>query len=137
MEAAEKWFRKARDKEDTASASQGLALTLIDRNDQLAAEDTMFRWRDDSKEAKAVYLAATANLLALEPPVAITGDVLKRIATEVIKSRDAATAQQFGWYARALNQPQTALQWFRTALSWKLDDEPSAYGLAVTYLPIG
>ena len=136
MEAAEKWFRKARDKEDTASASQGLALTLIDRNDQLAAEDTMYRWRDDSKEAKAVYLAATANLLALEPPVAITGDVLKRIATEVIKSRDAATAQQFGWYARALNQPETALQWFRTALTWKLDDEPSAYGLAVTYLQL-
>ena len=23
--------------------------------------------------------------------------------------------------------------WFRTALGWKLDDEPSAYGLAVTY----
>ncbi|WP_426239161.1 cellulose synthase [Pararhizobium sp. DWP1-1-3] len=136
MEAAEKWFRKARDKEDTASASQGLALTLIDRNDQLAAEDTMYRWRDDSKEAKAVYLAATANLLALEPPVAISGDVLKRIAAEVIKSRDASTAQQFGWYARALNQPQTALQWFRTALSWKLDDEPSAYGLAVTYLQL-
>lgn len=133
MEAAEKWFRKARDKEDTASASQGLALTLIDRNDQLAAEDTMYRWRDDSKDAKAVYLAATANLLALEPPVAISGEVLKRIAAEVIKSRDASTAQQFGWYARALNQPQTALQWFRTALGWKLDDEPSAYGLAVTY----
>jgi tetratricopeptide (TPR) repeat protein len=133
MEAAEKWFRKARDKEDTASASQGLALTLIDRNDQLAAEDTMYRWRDDSKDAKAVYLAATANLLALEPPVALSGEVLKRIAAEVIKSRDASTAQQFGWYARALNQPQTALQWFRTALSWKLDDEPSAYGLAVTY----
>ncbi|WP_428423642.1 cellulose synthase [Pararhizobium sp.] len=136
MEAAEKWFRKARDKEDTASASQGLALALIDRNDQLAAEDTMYRWRDDSKEAKAVYLAATANLLALEPPVPISGDVLKRIATEVIKSRDASTAQQFGWYARALNQPQTALQWFRTALNWKLDDEPSAYGLAVTYLQL-
>jgi tetratricopeptide (TPR) repeat protein len=136
MEAAEKWYRKARDKEDTASASQGLALTLIDRDDQLGAEDTMYRWRDDSKEAKAVYLAATANLLALEPPVAISGDVLKRIATEVIKSRDASTAQQFGWYARALNQPQTALQWFRTALSWKLDDEPSAYGLAVTYLQL-
>ena len=136
MEAAEKWFRKARDKDDTASASQGLALTLIDRNDQLAAEDTMYRWRDDSKDAKAVYLAATANLLALEPPVAISAEVLKRIAAEAIKSRDAPTAQQFGWYARALNQPQTALQWFRTALSWKLDDEPSAYGLAVTSLQL-
>ncbi|WP_426129990.1 tetratricopeptide repeat protein [Pararhizobium sp. PWRC1-1] len=136
MENAEKWFRKARDKEDTASASQGLALTMIDRNDQLAAEDTMYRWRDDSKDAKAVYLAATANLLALEPPVPISADVLKRIAAEAIKSRDASTAQQFGWYARALNQPQTALQWFKTALNWKLDDEPSAYGLAVTYLQL-
>lgn len=133
MEAAEKWFRKARDKEDSASASQGLALALIDRNDQLAAEDAMYRWRDASKDAKSVYLAATANLLALDPPVPITAEVLKRIAAEVIKSRDASTAQQFGWYARALNQPQTALQWFRTALGWKLDDEPSAYGLAVTY----
>jgi len=136
MEAAEKWFRQARDKEDSASASQGLALTLIDRNDQLAAEDTMYRWRDDSKDAKSVYLAATANLLALDPPVSITAEVLKRIAAEVIKSRDASTAQQFGWYARALNQPQTALQWFKTALGWKLDDEPSAYGLAVTYLQL-
>jgi hypothetical protein len=136
MENAEKWFRTARDKEDTASASQGLALTLIDRNDQLAAEDTMYRWRDDSKDAKAVYLAATANLLALDPPGPISADVLKRIAAEVIKSRDASTAQQFGWYARALNQPQTALQWFKTALTWKLDDEPSAYGLAVTYLQL-
>lgn len=136
MENAEKWFRTARDKEDTASASQGLALTLIDRNDQLAAEDTMYRWRDDSKDAKAVYLAATANLLALDPPGPISAEVLKRIAAEVIKSRDASTAQQFGWYARALNQPQTALQWFKTALNWKLDDEPSAYGLAVTYLQL-
>lgn len=136
MEAAEKWFRQARDKEDSASASQGLALTLIDRNVPLDAENIMYRWRDTSKEAKAVYLAATTNLLALDPPVPIKSDVLKRIAAETIKSRDAATAQQFGWYARALNQPQTALQWFRTALGWKLDDEPSAYGLAVTYLQL-
>jgi cellulose synthase operon protein C len=136
MEAAEKWFRRARDKEDSASASQGLALTLIDRDVPLDAENVMYRWRDGSKEAKAVYLAATANLLALDPPASIKADVLKRIAAEVIKSRDATTAQQFGWYARALNQPQTAVQWFKTALGWKLDDEPSAYGLAVTYLQL-
>ncbi|MEK1925332.1 MAG: cellulose synthase [Rhizobium giardinii] len=136
MEAAEKWFRRARDKEDSASASQGLALTLIDRNMPLEAENVLYRWRDASKEAKAVYLAATTNLLAVDPPIPITAEVLKRIATEVIKSRDAATAQQFGWYARALNQPQTAVQWFKTALGWKLDDEPSAYGLAITYLQL-
>ena len=47
------WFRRAHDKEDTVSASQGLALTLIERKDFLTAEDTMYRWRDASKEAKA------------------------------------------------------------------------------------
>ncbi|WP_438754559.1 cellulose synthase [Pararhizobium sp. O133] len=136
MEEAEKWFRRARDKEDSATASQGLALVLIDRGVPLDAEDVMYRWRDTSEDAKSVYLAATANLLALDPPVSIKAEVLKRIAAETIKSRDAATAQQFGWYARALNQPQTAIQWFKTALGWKLDDEPSAYGLAVTYLQV-
>ncbi|KQS88109.1 MULTISPECIES: tetratricopeptide repeat protein [unclassified Rhizobium] len=136
MEDAEKWFRRARDKEDSASASQGLSLVLIDRGVPQDAEDAMYRWRDTSEDAKAVYLAATANLLALDPPASIKSEVLKRIATETIKSRDAATAQQFGWYARALNQPQTAIKWFKTALGWKLDDEPSAYGLAVTYLQV-
>ncbi len=134
--AAEQWFRRAHDKEDTASASQGLALTLVERRDYAGAEEVMYRWRDASDDAKAVYLAATANLLAGDPPHEIKSEVLQRIAAEVIKSRDPATAQQFGWYARALNQPQTAIQWFRTALGWKLDDEPSAYGLAVTYQQI-
>lgn len=129
---AEKWFRMARAKEDSASASQGLALTLIDRKAPQEAEDVMYKWRDSSKDATATYLAATANLLALEPPVALQADVLQRIAAEVIKQRDPATAQQFGWYARALNQPQTAVRWFETALRWKPDDEPSAYGLAIT-----
>ncbi|MEZ2128561.1 MULTISPECIES: cellulose synthase [unclassified Sinorhizobium] len=129
---AEKWFRMARAKEDSASASQGLALVLIDRKAPQEAEDVMYKWRDSSKDATATYLAATANLLALEPPVALQPDILQRIAAEVIKQRDPETAQQFGWYARALNQPQTAARWFETALRWKPDDEPSAYGLAIT-----
>lgn len=134
--AAEKWFRRARDKEDTAEASQGLALALLDREAPLEAEEVMYRWRDASPDAKSVYLAATAGLLARDPPVSIASQVLKRIAAETIEARDAATAQQFGWYARTLNQPQTALQWFKTALGWKPDDEPSAYGQAVTYLQL-
>ncbi|MCM2474422.1 cellulose synthase [Rhizobium sp. CG5] len=133
MTIAEQWFRRAMAKEDTASAAQGLALTQLDRQDPLSAEDTMYRWRDASKDANAVYLAAAANTLALDPPVAIKPEVLARMAQEAIESRDPATAQEFGWYARTLNQPETAIQWFKTALAWKPDDEPSAYGLAVTY----
>ncbi|APG88412.1 hypothetical protein SAMCCGM7_pC1219 (plasmid) [Sinorhizobium americanum CCGM7] len=132
MSAAEQWFRRARDKQDSASASQGLALTLIDRKAPEEAEKVLYPWRDASADARATYMAATANLLAIEPPVVLTGEVLQRIAQETVKARDPATAQQFGWYARTLGQPQTALQWFSTALRWKPDDEPSAYGLALT-----
>ncbi|MFK3780716.1 cellulose synthase [Agrobacterium sp. NPDC089420] len=133
MTEAEKWFRKAREEEDSASASQGLALALIDRNEPREAEDVMYKWRTASDDALATYLAATANLLALEPPVALPPDVLQRIAAETVARKDAATAQQFGWYSLAFRQSQLALQWFSTALGWKPDDEPSAYGMALSY----
>lgn len=129
---AEKWFRAARTKEDSASASQGLALALIAQKKEQEAEDVMYKWRNDSKDATATYLAATANLMALQPPASISEDVLGRMAAEVIAQKYVPTAQQFGWYARSLNQPQTAARWFETALRWKPDDEPSAYGLVIT-----
>lgn len=133
MAEAEKWFRKAREEEDSASASQGLALALIDRNEPREAEDVMYKWRKASDDALATYLAATANLLALEPPVVLSPEVLQRIAAETVARKDAATAQQFGWYSLAFRQTPLALQWFSTALGWKPDDEPSAYGMAVSY----
>ncbi|MGO7835819.1 cellulose synthase [Rhizobium johnstonii] len=129
---AEKWFRAARAKQDSAAASQGLALALIARKAPEEAEDVMFRWRADSDDATSTYLAATANLMALQPPADLAEDVLHRIAGEVIARKYVPTAQQFGWYARSLNQFQTAARWFETALAWKPDDEPSAYGLVIT-----
>ncbi|RDJ16854.1 cellulose synthase [Rhizobium grahamii] len=129
---AEKWFRAAHDKEDTALASQGLALTLIAEKKPQEAEEVVYKWRASSKDATATYLAATANLMALQPPANLSEAVLSRIAAEVIAQKYVPTAQQFGWFARTLNQPQTAARWFETALRWKPDDEPSAYGLAIT-----
>ncbi|MFS8144634.1 cellulose synthase [Rhizobium sp. BR 249] len=135
--AAEKWFRAGRAKEDSAAASQGLALALIARKAPEEAEDVMFRWRADSDDATSTYLAATANLMALQPPADLPEDVLHRIAAETIARKYAPTAQQFGWYARSLNQFQTAARWFETALAWKPDDEPSAYGLVITREQLG
>ncbi|EJC70470.1 hypothetical protein Rleg5DRAFT_6278 [Rhizobium leguminosarum bv. viciae WSM1455] len=129
---AEKWFRAARAKQDSATASQGLALALIARKAPEEAEEVMFRWRTDSEDATSTYLAATANLMALQPPADLAEDVLHRIAGEVVARKYVPTAQQFGWYARSLNQFQTAARWFETALAWKPDDEPSAYGLVIT-----
>src|SRR5690606_36871558 len=36
-------------------------------------------------------------------------------------------------YARAWEQHDTARAWFTTALGWKPDEQPAAYGLALTY----
>jgi len=136
-QVAETWFRKARDKENTAKSSQGLALALINQNRPAEAEDILHQWRDTDDDTRKVYLAAVANLLAVTPPPPLTPDVLQRMVQEVYAAKDSASAQQLGWYADALNQPQTAAQWFKLALDWKPDDEPSAYGLALTRWKIG
>ncbi|WP_421929793.1 cellulose synthase [Neoaquamicrobium sediminum] len=129
---AETWFRMAREREDSAEASQGLALALMARGQHEEAETITFRWRDESDEIRAVYLAAAANLLGTDPRPTLSEDVLGRIVAEVVAARDVPGARQLGWYARAWEQHQTAGQWFSTALRWDPDDEPSAYGLALT-----
>lgn len=133
---AGQWFRRSRDREDSADASQGLALTLLEQGKPVEAEAILYRWRDASEDAMATYLAATANVLALDPKPVIEDEVLSRMAAAVIAGRYAPSAQQFGWYARAFEQPQTAAQWFQTALQWAPQDEPSAYGLALTRLQL-
>jgi tetratricopeptide (TPR) repeat protein len=132
MGGAERWFRRAFTKEETASAAEGLALTLIRQKSPLEAETVLYRWRDSSDGSRQAYLAAVANLLALEPSPVLQAEVLARMAPAVIAGRDAAAAQQFGWYARTMRQPKTAAEWFAAALAWKPDDEPSAFGLALS-----
>jgi len=135
--AAEEWFRKARTKQNDAASSQGLALALINQDQPQDAEDILYEWRDSGDDVRAVYLAAVANMLALQPPPQFNAEVLQRAVAEVAKAKDAASAQQLGWYADGFNQFETAERWFRTALEWKPDDEPSAYGLALMRWKLG
>lgn len=135
--AAEKWFRLSHDRENAASSSQGLALAMIAQSRPAEAEATIYEWRDSSDGAKAVYMAAVANLLAQDLPVEIAPAILQRMVPEVMKAKDANAAQQLGWYAYLLNQFETASGWFSTALLWKPDDEPSSYGLVLTREQLG
>ena len=135
--AAEDWFRKARTKQNDAASSQGLALALINQDQPQDAEDILYEWRDSGDDVRAVYLAAVANMLALQPPPQFSTEILQRAVAEVAKARDASSAQQLGWYADGFNQFETAERWFRTALEWKPDDEPSAYGLALMRWKLG
>jgi len=131
---AQPFFRMAYDKQDTAEAAQGLALTLIEDKNPEEAESVMYKWRNVSDEARNTYFAATENLLALKPAPVLAPDVLSRIARAVLDAHEPGTAQQFGWYALTFDQPRTAAQWFTKALQWKADYEPAAYGLAVARL---
>nr|WP_250157295.1 cellulose synthase [Tianweitania aestuarii] len=134
---AELWFTKSREREDSAEAAQGLALAKIALNKPGEAEDILYKYRDETDDIRKVYMAAAANYLATEPRVVIDPTILARMAQETAETHDPAAAQQFGWYARDLNQHQTAAQWFTTALQWKPDDEPSAYGLVLTLNLLG
>jgi tetratricopeptide (TPR) repeat protein len=134
MTEAAPFFRKALEIEDSASASQGLALTLIAAKKPKEAESIMYNWRETSQDSWATYFAATANLLATQPPPIIEPEVLARIAAAATAKREIRTAENFGWYALAYQQPRTAARWFRTTLGWKPDHEPAAYGLTVTRL---
>jgi cellulose synthase operon protein C len=135
--AAEKWFRKAYDKEQTAVSAEGLGLSLLALNRAADAEAVLYDWRGTSDETKSDYLAAVANVLAASPPPQIAPEILQRMVAEVYESRDATAAQQLGWYADGFYQYLTAEKWFTKALEWKPDDEPSAYGLALMRWKMG
>ncbi|MHB2265493.1 cellulose synthase [Aliihoeflea sp. PC F10.4] len=135
--AAERWFRMALEREPNGEAAEGLALALVARDQFAEAEDTIYPYRDENDDRRAVYLAAAANLLGTEPRIALSSQVLSRIVAEAVASRDVEVARQLGWYARAYGQHETAGQWFTTALGFDPDDEPAAYGLALTRLQLG
>lgn len=134
---AETWFRRARQRQDSAEASEGLALALLPQGQYAEAEEIMHPWRNEATEARSVYLAAAANLLGEEPRPVLSSEVLSRIVEASVAARDVATARQLGWYARSWEQHETAGLWFQTALGWDRDDEPSAYGLALSYQELG
>ena len=132
--AAEPWFRKARSIEDSASAAEGLGLVLLARKMPAEAEAALYAWRTSSDDAMQTYLAATTNLLALDPAPRIAPDILSRIAAVTMEERHPETGEQFGWYALAMDQPKTAQDWFAQVLRWQADYEPAAYGLGVSQL---
>ncbi|UHD46122.1 cellulose synthase [Aureimonas altamirensis] len=134
---ARRWFSMAAEREPTAEAARGLALSLIGLRQFAEAEAAMRPYSSESTQSRSVYLAAAANLLAIEPPVSLPQEVLGRIVQEVATGRDAATAEQLGWYSYALNQFQTAGQWFTTSLEWRPDGELAAFGLALTRQRLG
>ncbi|RFB78774.1 cellulose synthase [Methylovirgula sp. 4M-Z18] len=128
---AEHWYRVSFERKNAAEPAEGIALALLAQKKPTEAEAILAPWRDASENTRKSYAAAVANVLALEPRPVLAPDVLARMVRMVAAERDAAAAQQFGWYSHAFHQEDTAARWFMAALKWKPDDEPSAFGLAI------
>ena len=135
--AARRFFELALAADPSAASAEGLGVALLQLNDPTAAEDALADYRDDNDTIEGVYRDAAAAMLALEPRPTIPETVLSRVVATAISARDDDIAQELGWYAYAFNQPQTAIEWFQTALTWRADLEPAAYGLMIAANALG
>lgn len=128
------WFKIALDRNGGAKAAEGYVLTLMSGGRALEAEPIAYQWRDSSPENRKAYLDVVVSLLAADPPPRLDPGILSRFAPVVTTDKYVSGAQAIGWYAYNTGQLRTAATWFRTAVDWAPEDEPSAYGLGVTSL---
>lgn len=128
------WFKIALDRNGGAKAAEGYVLTLMSGGRALEAEPIAYQWRDSSPENRKAYLDVVVSLLAADPPPRLDPGILSRFAPVVTADKYVSGAQAIGWYAYNTGQLRTAATWFRTAVDWAPEDEPSAYGLGVTSL---
>jgi len=137
IENAAKWYQLARTRADTPDIARGLAYALNALGQQQEAEAAAYRWRDAGPENNEAYLVVATALLALDPPVKLDAAIVARMAKAISAAKFAPGARELGWYAYNTGQPLAAAQWFTAALTWKPDDEPAAFGLALCYDKLG
>ncbi|WP_271180693.1 hypothetical protein [Ancylobacter defluvii] len=127
------WFKLALDRQGGAKAAEGYVLALNSLGRALEGEPIAFQWRDAAPENGKAYLDVVISLLTAAPPPVLSETVLTRFSPVVMRDKYVPGAQALGWYAYNTGQLVVAQAWFQTALSWDPNDEPSSYGLALTY----
>jgi len=125
-------FKTALDRNGGTKAAEGYAMSLRALERLSDAEAFAYEWRERAPENMKIYLDVTTALLSQDPPPRLEAQVLTRIVPVVTAQRFSDAAQALGWYSYNTQQIRTARDWFRTALTWKADDEASAYGLALS-----
>ncbi|MBM6583168.1 tetratricopeptide repeat protein [Microvirga sp. BT689] len=125
-------FKTALDRNGGAKAAEGYAMSLRALERLKDAEAFAYEWRERAPENMKIYLDVATALLSQDPPPRLESPVVARIVTAVTAQRFSDGAQALGWYSYNTQQIRTARDWFRTALNWKPEDEPSAYGLALS-----
>ncbi|MCK0197195.1 hypothetical protein MWN34_09750 [Ancylobacter sp. 6x-1] len=130
--AALEWFKLALDRDGGAKAAEGYVLTMVAQGRAVEAEPIAYQWRDSSPENRKAYLDTVVSLLTTDPPILLDQSVIDHFSPIVLGSKYVSGAQALGWYAYNTGQLPIALTWFQTAVNWAPNDEPSAYGLALT-----
>ncbi|MBM1170254.1 tetratricopeptide repeat protein [Microvirga arabica] len=125
-------FKTALDRNGGAKAAEGYAMSLRALERLTDAEAFAYEWRERAPENMKIYLDIATALLSQDPPPRLDARVVGRIVPVVTAQRFPDGAQALGWYSYNTQQIRTARDWFRTALGWKPEDEPSAYGLALS-----
>ena len=125
-------FKTALDRNGGTKAAEGYAMSLRALERLSDAEAFAYEWRERAPENMKIYLDVATALLSQDPPPRLEPPVIARIVPVVTAQRFSDAAQALGWYSYNTEQIRTARDWFRTALTWKADEEASAYGLALT-----
>ncbi|MGF9758795.1 tetratricopeptide repeat protein [Microvirga sp. 0TCS3.31] len=125
-------FKTALDRNGGAKAAEGYAMSLRALERLTEAEAFAYEWRERAPENMKIYLDIATALLSQDPAPRLDARVVGRIVPVVMAQRFPDGAQALGWYSYNTQQIRTARDWFRTALGWKPEDEPSAYGLALS-----
>ncbi|MCG7393165.1 tetratricopeptide repeat protein [Microvirga sp. ACRRW] len=125
-------FKTALDRNGGNKAAEGYAMSLRALERIAEAEAFAYDWRDKAPENMKVYLDVATALLTQDPPPRLEPRVVSRIVPVVTSQRFPDGAQALGWYSYNTSQFATARDWFRQALNWRAEDEPSAYGLALS-----
>lgn len=131
------WFKLALDRKGGPKSAEGYVLALNFLGRSLEAEPIAFEWRDSAPENNKAYLDVVIALLTADPPPVLDEIVLTRFSPVVMRDKYVPGAQALGWYAYNTGQIVTSQSWFDTALNWDPNDEPSAYGLSLTYWRLG
>jgi cellulose synthase operon protein C len=125
-------FKTALDRDGGAKAAEGYAMSLRALERLSDAEAFAYEWRERAPENMKFYLDIATALLSQDPAPRLDAQVVARIVPVVTAQRFSDGAQALGWYSYNTQQIRTARDWFRTALGWKPESEPSAYGLALS-----
>lgn len=131
------WFKLALDRKGGPKSAEGYVLALNFLGRALEAEPIAYEWRDSAPENNKAYLDVVISLLTADPPPVLDEIVLSRFSPVVMRDKYVPGAQALGWYAYNTGQIVTAQSWFETALTWDPNDEPSAYGLSLTFWRLG